>query len=55
MSEEIIERLTRVETKQDITNENLTNHLEHHFWINATLAGAIIAEAIAFIVVAFRG
>jgi hypothetical protein len=53
----IKERLACLETKQDgIASDvseckaNLSNHLEHHFWLNMTLVGAVVAEAIGFLV-----
>jgi hypothetical protein len=57
----IKERLVCLETKQDgIASDvfecktNLNNHLEHHFWFNMTLLGAVVVEAIALFIAAIK-
>jgi len=43
MSSEDHDLLIRVSQQMDTVMKLLTNHLEHHFWYNVTLAGGFLA------------
>ena len=46
--------LVRMSTKVDLIYVLLSNHLEHHFWYNITLLGALLALVSAAVMYAVK-